>query len=107
MKALKRVFYNDASITSDVFRTAYPIYICHSQFKKKKKKKGTDGNESLNKTILKAHPNLDDLKGEGLILFNWSQVTHAQSSGDAGEVGAGISSSSQGMGGGSAPDFYF
>lgn len=74
---------------------------------KKKKKKGTDGNESLNKTILKAHPNLDDLKGEGLILFNWSQVTHAQSSGDAGEVGAGISSSSQGMGGGSAPDFYF
>lgn len=45
--------------------------------------------ESLKKTILKAHPNLDDLQGEGLILFNWSQVSHAQSSGDAAEAAAG------------------
>lgn len=45
--------------------------------------------ESLKKTILKAHPNLDDLQGEGLILFNWSQVSHAQSSGDVAEAAAG------------------
>lgn len=86
MKALKRLFYNYAFITRNVFKTAYPIYFCHSQ---QQKKKGTDRNESLNKTILKAHPNSDDLKGEGLILLNWSQVTHAQSTGDAGEAGAG------------------